>query len=339
MLQQHLSVWLWGGFGLTYSQVRDGHPDLMAMYVAGHLAAPIFVTLAGLGAVLFMERYPSGGRTLVKRGLAIVASGYLLNLVSPRWFDPATWYVLHLIGLCLLLSPVLLKLKPWMLAFAGLAALAVSTTVQTWLATPLMVGDAHMNNAGLHGGLPRLALFEGHFPVFPWLGVFCAGLWAGRMLRKDKWRAIYVAGIALAMGGAALWLAYGGGHSFMIRGRWYRAFALLPHFYPPLPPIMLILTGASLLALVTFRWIDGRRPFGDGNPLACLGRTSLSMIVIHIMLFNELIRLTGLYENLSETWARTLLIVFITALTTLAILWRRIGYRFGLEWAIRKIAG
>jgi len=339
MLQQHLSVWLWGGFGLTYSQVRDFHPDLMAMYVAGHMAAPIFVILAGVGAVFLLERKPTGNAILVKRGTAVIVAGYLLNLAAPRWFDPATWYVLHLIGFCLVLSPLLIKLKPWILALTGFSALAMSAAGQTWLATPLMLGDAHMNNAGLPGGLLRLALFEGHFPVFPWLGVFCAGLWAGRMLGKEKWRAIFVAGAVFALAGVALWLSYGGGRSFMIRGPWYRAFALLPHFYPPLPPFMLILTGTSLLALGAFRWIDGRRPLGEGNPLACLGRTSLSMIVFHIVLFNEVIRLTGVYENLSETWARALLAVFITGLTALAMLWRRIEYRYGLEWLVRKIAG
>lgn len=339
MLQQHLSAWLWSGFGITWLDLRTAHHELFAGHLAGQLAAPLFVMLSGFGAALFMKKNPPGGWVLVKRGMILIAAGYLLNVAAPHWFEPASWYVLHLIGLCLMLSPLLAKLKPSHLAALAVAMPFIAAAAQTWLSTPLALSDARMSDTGLSGGVLRLALFEGHFPVFPWLGMFCAGLWTGFMARDGKWRMIFLSGAGLVAGGLVLWIIYGGGHSFMIRGRWYRAFALLPGFYPPLPPLMILLAGISLLLAAAFRVIDRVRPFGDANPLACLGRASLSLLVVHIVVFCELFRLAGLYNGITEPVARVVLIVSITVLTALAMAWRRFGYRWGLEWLMRKVAG
>ncbi len=128
--------------------------------------------------------------------------GYALNLASPHWFGPASWYVLHLLGLSIMLSPLLLRLPSAALAALILALILAAPFFQIWLHTPLLMGNRFMNDAGRPGSIFRLALFEGHFPVFPWLSFFLAGILFQRNISAGR------AGRNILMGLAGLALGF-----------------------------------------------------------------------------------------------------------------------------------
>ncbi len=107
MVQQHLLAWLWDAPRVTFPDLVRGYPLSMMLNLLGNLSAPLFIMLAGMGAGLFLARPGSRARTLVVRGACIMLLGLALNLLAPYWFNPGSWYVLHLIGLCLMLAPTL----------------------------------------------------------------------------------------------------------------------------------------------------------------------------------------------------------------------------------------
>ncbi len=75
MIQQHMLAWLWNAPRLTFPDLVRAYPMSMGMNLLGNLAAPLFITLAGMGAGLFLDRPGARGRTLVMRGACIILLG------------------------------------------------------------------------------------------------------------------------------------------------------------------------------------------------------------------------------------------------------------------------
>ncbi len=164
---------------LFYASVMLGRfrlPEWLLWFI-GH-AGLLFVVLSGLCAHL-------GSRGL-RRGALVFAGGMVLTLGS--WIgvllgllDRAfviRFGVLHLLGFCMMLSPVLKKLPTWALGALGLVVVIAGyaiegTVVQTRLLFPL--------------GLMYPGFSSGdYFPILPHLGWFCLGLVLGRLLYQEK---------------------------------------------------------------------------------------------------------------------------------------------------------
>ena len=184
MMTQHLGVWLW--------QVEEPHrgviaqaPVYMAINGLGGLAAPIFITLAGAGTSLMAARSAAGrglDGTLLRRGLALMGFGYLLNWLTPSWFSLGTWFVLHMMGLAIATAPLWRRLGERALLAAEPVILLLTVAVQSFLGTPALLDNPRMRDTSLPGGPLRLALAEGQFPVLPWLALFLVGMVIGRWL-------------------------------------------------------------------------------------------------------------------------------------------------------------
>ncbi|MEI6127610.1 MAG: heparan-alpha-glucosaminide N-acetyltransferase domain-containing protein, partial [Pseudomonadota bacterium] len=203
MMEQHLGIWLWKDQSRLFKD-----PFMLCFNGLGGLAAPLFVVLAGMGAALLPFRHESPASLLMLRGLIIMAFGYMLNLLTPSWFSPGTWYVLHMIGFALIISPALLRLSPRALLASFVVILIATLYIHYYLKTPFPLSSSRMRNTQLPGGVFRLALAEGHFPIFPWLDFFIAGLLAGTWRRQHKNKNIlYMAAACLCAGGI---LAAGG---------------------------------------------------------------------------------------------------------------------------------
>ena len=138
----------------------------------------LFVLLSGLCATL-------GSRSF-RRGLLVFACGMLLTLGSMLCVQLGfltsgyviRFGVLHLLGVCMMLYPLLKRLPTWALgalaAVLILAGFAVEevTVESSWL-FPLGLTAADFSSGD-------------YFPLLPHLGWFCAGAVLGRLLYSDK---------------------------------------------------------------------------------------------------------------------------------------------------------
>lgn len=339
-----MGVWLWSG-----ASAQAGVPTaLIAFNALGGAAAPLFITLAGVGTSLSLRRPGRGDGLLLRRGLTLMAFGYLLSVCTPSWFTLRSWFVLHTMGAAMALAPIWRRLGDRALLGLAAAVVAITPALQAWLATPVALSNDRMALkppfADLAGGHLRVALVEGQFPLFPWLSMFLVGMVVGRWLaaeRADKVRRLALSTLALGTGLAILgWVAADvPGLRELAPLLRRRIFGVPLGFFPATVAIIVLLQSA-VLWLVTFAAaIEARAALRDDGWLVALGRVSLTLLLVHVVVFRELSRPVGLWRGLDAP--QTLAVIALWTLLTamIARVWRRSGYRFGAEWLLRKLAG
>lgn len=140
----------------------------------------LFVLLSGLSATL-------GSRSF-RRGVLVFAGGMLLTLgsygaMSQGWLDKSMiirFGVLHLLGFCMMLYPLLKKIPNAALLPLGL----LFVTLGFWFQLqPVMVSCKYLFPLGLR--YPGFASGD-YFPILPHLGWFCLGILLGRALYPEK---------------------------------------------------------------------------------------------------------------------------------------------------------
>lgn len=331
MVQQHLGIWLVDSRRFA-DQLQAG---FMYVNMAGGLAAPLFIVLSGAGASLGWARHAEGAAA-VRRGMGLLTYGVLLNLITPSWFSWASFYVLHLLGVWSMFAPLLLPRRTRTLAAVAGACFVLAVLGQTWLETPLKLNNARMRDwSGFLGPL-RLMFFESQFPLFPWFALAVGGAWAGRAI---------VAGNVRQLG----WMALGAGMlAGLLRGLvWVepRAPFVLPwraivrtSFFPLSTVYALMLYALCLAVLggcvlgsrgVGARWLSWLVPFG---------RTSLSLLVFHVVVFRQGLPALELMGSQSPIAALAVIVLFLFVWYGCARLWSRVDYRYGLEWWLRRFA-
>jgi uncharacterized membrane protein len=335
MIEQHVGIWLWQGPGRGQSQAD--FPLLVGFNALGGMAAPLFVTLAGMGSALFVATgRPGTDSTLVRRGLVLMVFGLALNFLTPSWFSWGSWFVLHMMGFAMALAPVWRRLPTPALLVAGGVVLVATVATQLWLQTPIPLHNDRMEDTSLAGGPLRLALAEGQFPILPWLCFYLAGFVAGRWVHGGRMAKVAGLGLGLvALGGLGrLLLAVGVAHPWVVRG-----FELHLGFYPASVAIVGLLLGGALLLIALVAWLETRRPIGEANPLVTLGRASLTLLMLHVVLFREASRPIEWWRNLPANTTLAVIFAFVIAAAVATRLWQRVGYRGGAEWLLRKLAG
>ncbi|MCA9709512.1 MAG: hypothetical protein KDK70_26985, partial [Myxococcales bacterium] len=157
-------------------------------------------------------------------------------------------------------------------------------------------------------------------------------------------------------GGGRLLLLAGVRHPWVARG-----WELHLGFFPASIAIVGLLLGGALLLIALVSWVETRRPIAEGFWLVTLGRISLTLLMLHVVVFRELSRSIDYWWPLDPDYAVSRLAFEwwpyhgwrnLSASTTLAIIfgfvilsviasryWQRVGYRFGAEWLLRKVAG
>ncbi|MCB9703334.1 MAG: DUF418 domain-containing transporter [Myxococcales bacterium] len=341
MMEQHMGVWL-------YDRPRsDVSTVLIAFNALGGAAAPLFVTLAGIGTALSL-RGGRGDLVLVRRGLTVMAFGYLLSLLTPSWFTLRSWFVLHVMGAAILSAPLWRRFG--VRGRLALAALVVAATplIQTWLDTPASLSNDRMALKppfdGLPGGHLRVAFAEGQFPIFPWLAMFLVGMAAGSMIAADDRRGLRRLAVAvLAIGLALAALGYADrllpDVPLFTSLLWRRAFALPLGFFPATASVIVLLQSVVLWLLLAALAVDERAPYDRRAWIVALGRSSLTLLLVHVVVFRELTRPLGLWQALEAEEALAVIGLWLVLCGTLARAWEKVGYRYGAEWLLRKIAG
>ncbi|MFZ6182082.1 DUF418 domain-containing transporter [Nannocystis pusilla] len=336
MMEQHMAVWLWRS-DPGVSAIAQA-PVLMALNGLGGLAAPTFITLAGAGTSFLARSRTTGlDAILVRRGLVVMGFGWLLNLLTPSWFSAGSWFVLHLMGLGILTAPLWRRLSDRSLLIGQALLLLAAPLVQHWLATPELLLNDRMRRLDLAGGPLRLALAEGQFPIVPWLGLFLGGIVVGRWLQQRRTAPILrmasvllVTGVALAAVGLRL-----GPHE----GVWHRLFQIRLSFYPATPAIVMLLQSGTLLLLLGALALERRGRIDERGWLVPLGRASLTLLLVHVVVFREVTRPLGAWQAFSSEVALGIVAIWVIVCALAARLWQRVGYRYGAEWLLRIFGG
>ena len=149
----------------------------------------IFYFLSQWGGILFF--LISGicvtlGSRPIKRGLMVFGAGLICTLVTAGMYLAGMmskgiiiyFGVLHCLGICMLLWPLLKKLPTWGLGLAGIAIIAVGFyfkefRVDTPLLMPFGLITPHFSSSD-------------YFPILPNLGYFLMGVLLGRTLYGKK---------------------------------------------------------------------------------------------------------------------------------------------------------
>ncbi len=349
MMTQHLGVWLW--------QVEEPHrgviaqaPVYMGINGLGGLAAPIFITLAGAGTSLMAARAGAGRGldvTLLRRGLVLMGFGYLLNWLTPSWFSLGTWFVLHMMGLAIATAPLWRRLGERALLWAEPVILLLTVAVQSWLVTPALLDNPRMRDTSLPGGPLRLALAEGQFPVLPWLALFLVGMVIGRWLVAEPetaaarvarlCRVCLLAGLVLV--GLDLAAGLVPALRFLHSAPWWRLVRVRTGFFPAGPGIVLLLqAGVLLLLAIALRW-ERSRELDPRGWLVGLGRGSLTLLLVHVVLFREISRPLGAWQAFDRYTSLAIIAGWIVLCALLCRIWARSGFRFGAEWLLRRLGG
>jgi uncharacterized protein len=301
--------------------------------------AATFVTVAGMGITLLTRRSRASGDrravsddrwTLIRRGVLLYAFGFFLN-----WIWNGT--ILFFYGAFFIAGAFLFMLRSrWLVAIGTGAALAAAG-VQWWALD--RQGNGHdtgwlLNGDGATNRSPRDLLLDtfvrGTHPLLPWLVFLCMGLVLGRMMPFTRQRRTELATIGAACM-AAGYLA----HNLV---GWHPTLAST-HPFDRGVFYTLTTVGSSLLAVSLVGWLaDATADFGATKVLAATGRTTLTLYVGHVLVFNLLVHNLGWVQPAGLGTALVFAIGYwICAVAAATLIQRRFGIG-PLEWVYRKFS-
>lgn len=168
--------------------------DLVYLYGVMELSTPLALTLfqlgndwAGTPFLLISGLCATLGSKPVKRGLTVIAGGLAINLVTACMYffgfaDKSIiiyFGVLHCIGTCMLLWPLLRKLPTTALWVFGIMMAAVGLYLRNgvYVEFPWLIPL---------GFVTRSFASSDYFPLLPNLGYFLIGAAAGRIFYAEK---------------------------------------------------------------------------------------------------------------------------------------------------------
>ena len=301
--------------------------------------AATFVTVAGMGITLLTRRSRASGDrraisanrwTLIRRGVLLYGFGFVLN-----WIWDGT--ILFFYGAFFVVGAFLFMLRSrWLVAIGTSAALAAAG-IQWWALDQrtnghdtswLLGGDAASNRS------PRDLLLDtfvrGTHPLLPWLVFLCMGLVLARMMPFTTRRRMELA----AVGACCLTLGYLAHNSV----GWH---PLLASTGPFDRGVFFTLTavGSSLLAVSLVGWlVEATADAFVTTAVAAAGRTTLTLYVGHVLVFNLLVHWLGwVAPGALGTALVFASIYWLVAVAAGVVIQRRWGIG-PLEWVYRKFS-
>ena len=256
--------------------------------------AATFVMMAGVGITLLTNRVRAGDDhhavaemrwRLARRGLFLYGFGFVLD-----WIWPGT--ILFFYGAFFVLGALLFTLRTRWLVAIGAAAALFAAGLQWWGAVRRR--DGHdvrwlFDPQTLIEQSPRGLVFDtfvnGTHPVLPWLAFLCVGIVLGRSLPTLR------RGPVAAIAAGATALTYLVNHVVA----WDSDDAVLRTVLSTRPfdrGLLYVVgtIGTSLVAYCGCSWVAER--WSTAVPvemLANAGRTTLSIYVAHVLIFNEVV--------------------------------------------------
>jgi uncharacterized protein len=304
--------------------------------------AAVFVMVAGMGVTLMTnsgrlsgdrQRRSADRWVLVRRGFLLYSFGFVFE-----WLWSGT--ILFFYGAFFVAGALLFTLRTrWLIAVGAVAAISAAA-IQWW------AFESNHDTSWLFAGWyspgpyrsPRRLLFDtfvnGTHPLLPWLAFLCAGMVIGRHLPlQPTWRrALAALGVVLVAG------TYLANREFATTP--LRSLLLATDPFSRSLNYTVCALGSSITAFCVIGWVaNATRSHVVTRAFAAAGRTTLTLYILHALVFNavvirwHLIRPAGLDVALAFATG-----YWVVAITT-AALWQR---RFGVgpaEWIYRKFGG
>jgi uncharacterized protein len=299
--------------------------------------AATFVLVAGVGVTLMTRSAlgdPGRVRTLRWRGVSSGGVLYAFGLAFDMIWPGA---ILPFYGAMFAVAALLFTLRTGWLVVVGAAAALAAWALAWWMVERRIDGHstAWLTDPGRRSirGLVFDVTVNGTHPLLPWLAFFCAGMVVGRILGSaGANRDIIGTGVALL--------------GFAVVGRWLlwddadtraRAVFSTDPFDRGLLYVMGAL-GTALAAYGVISWLVDRLadvPVVDG--LRRAGQLSLTIYVLHALVFNLLVDTLGFIDQGHVFTALLLAVVVWGTATVAAAAWQPRHERGPLEQVYRSI--
>jgi uncharacterized protein len=293
--------------------------------------AATFVVVAGIGTSLLVDRVRRFGSDIERiharlvvamRGAVLFALGFALEHI---WNGTIMWFY----GLYFVIGAVVVFVRREVLVGLAVAVMAASVAVQ-WARVQHGFWPPRGDVFSLVGGL-QWSLIDGTHPLLPWLVFYLAGMLLGRAWPADPRRLATVGAVLVAAALTAHWLVPSGpvADVFVSLSPWSRS-----------PVYVAETLGVALLALAIIGTLAERhRAAPVVVALAATGRTTLTLYVGHVLVFEllvdrlEVVRPTGLDTALLFALGYWLVGIAVAVL---------VQARFGIgpcEWLYRRVSG
>ncbi len=254
--------------------------------VFSSFAAPLFILLSGyMVAVNSSKKHNSLSYYLLRGGMLVLTAALIDSLI---WglLPFATFDVLYVIGLSLPIVYLLEKKSIWIkIGFIAIILIITFVLQNLWeymefpMEIEFLSDEADYSDYTFFNVIKAL-LYDGWFPIFPWLAVSVLGsIFAHFRKKSDNSFAnlkTIIPGILLTiMGFAWLYLAYTHEYSFdgLVKRNPYGEL-----FYPTTIPFLI---GASGVCLLIFSFVDKTRNSLIWRPFTIFGQTSLFNYILH----------------------------------------------------------
>ncbi|HXS16747.1 MAG TPA: hypothetical protein VN764_06145, partial [Polyangiaceae bacterium] len=162
------------------------------------------------------------------------------------------------------------------------------------------------------------------------------GAWAGRLVGKRDVRSLWLGAVGCALGAVAL-----RGLVLVVDNAAYdlpwRALCRTS-FFPLSSMFALMLFSLCLLLLALVVTAEGTSRLNWFRWLVPFGRTSLSLLFIHVVCFREGLTALGWMGTQSPLLAGAIIVMFLVVWYRISARWAVVDYRYGLEWWLRQVA-
>lgn len=152
------------GFNISYTS--------KTWFLVGKISLLLFIFLSGISSTL--------SKNVIKNGLKVFCFGLMISIITYILFkkDYIRFGVLHFLGLCMIIYPLLKKIKKNMLLILAILSLMLgfyfeNITLNTWLFIPIGI---------LYNGFSTLD----YVPLFPYISLYILGILAGKAFYNEK---------------------------------------------------------------------------------------------------------------------------------------------------------
>lgn len=259
-------------------------------------AAALFAVLAGVGVTLYTqeEHYMADINHINRRARTMAVQAVMAFLIGLGCFIFWQGELLTLYGLCLLVSLAAIHRSSYVVllsSFIMAAVFPILYLIQNDYAAGWLNYDWRSlvyTDFWTYSGMTRHIFYNGFYPLFPWVSMFLLGVWLGRLNVRDentRNKLIITWGVLALMAGVVseYGMRFLGGETKTVHHIVRMLLTVEP--MPPGPMFVLASMGTAVVAIL-FCVVLGER-YGKKfwtKPLASVGKISLSLYVIHLML-------------------------------------------------------